>query len=56
VALMAGRNFLTPDDIKSIALPALRHRVAIAPDASLEGRTANDLLAGVIDSVPAPRT
>jgi MoxR-like ATPase len=56
VALMAGRNFVTPDDIKSIALPALRHRVAIAPDASLEGRTPNDLLAGVIDSVPAPRT
>jgi len=56
VALMAGRNFVTPDDIKSIAVPALRHRVAIAPDASLEGRTANDLLVGVIDSVPAPRT
>ncbi len=56
VALMAGRNFVTPDDIKSIAVPALRHRVAISPDASLEGRTANDLLAGVIDSVPAPRT
>jgi MoxR-like ATPase len=56
VALMAGRNFVTPDDIKSIALPALRHRVAIAPDASLEGRTANDLLTGVVDSVPAPRT
>jgi len=56
VALMAGRNFVTPDDIKSIAVPALRHRVAIAPDASLEGRTANDLLTGVIDSVPAPRT
>jgi MoxR-like ATPase len=56
VALMAGRTFVTPDDIKSIAVPALRHRVAIAPDASLEGRTPNDLLAGVIDSVPAPRT
>ena len=56
MALMAGRNFVTPDDIKSIALPALRHRVAIAPDASLEGRTANDLLTGVVDSVPAPRT
>jgi MoxR-like ATPase len=56
VALMAGRNFVTPDDIKGIALPALRHRVAIAPDAALEGRTANDLLAAVVDSVPAPRT
>jgi MoxR-like ATPase len=56
VALMAGRNFVTPDDIKSIALPALRHRVAVSPDAALEGRTPNDLLAAVIDSVPAPRT
>jgi MoxR-like ATPase len=56
VALMAGRNFVTPDDVKSIAPPALRHRVALAPDASLEGRTPNDLLAAVIDSVPAPRT
>jgi MoxR-like ATPase len=56
VALLAGRNFVTPDDVKSIALPALRHRVALAPDASLEGRTPNDLLAAVIDSVAAPRT
>ena len=56
VALMDGRNFVTPDDVKSIALPALRHRVALAPDASLEGRTPNDLLAAVVDSVAAPRT
>jgi MoxR-like ATPase len=56
MALLAGRNFVTPDDIKGIALPALRHRVALAPDASLEGRTPNDLLTAVIDSVPAPRT
>jgi MoxR-like ATPase len=56
VALMAGRNFVTPDDVKSIALPSLRHRVALAPDAALEGRSTNDLLAAVVDSVPAPRT
>jgi MoxR-like ATPase len=55
VALMQARNFVTPDDVKSIALPALRHRVALAPDASLEGRTPNDLLSAVIDSVAAPR-
>ena len=55
VALMQGRNFATPDDVKSVALPALRHRVALAPDALLEGRSPNDLLADVIDSVPAPR-
>ena len=55
MALAAGRNFVTPDDVKRVALPALRHRVALAPDASLEGRTPNDLLAAVVDSVAAPR-
>ena len=55
MALLAGRDFATPDDVKRVALPALRHRVALAPDASLEGRTPNDLLAAVIDSVAAPR-
>jgi MoxR-like ATPase len=55
MALLAGRNFVTPDDVKRVALPALRHRVALAPDASLEGRTPNDLLASVVDSVAAPR-
>ena len=55
VALMEGRNFVTPDDIKRIALPALRHRIALAPDALLEGRKPNDLLAGILESVAAPR-
>ncbi|MDR2216542.1 MAG: MoxR family ATPase [Nevskiaceae bacterium] len=56
VALMAGRDFVTPDDIKQIALPALSHRIALAPDALLEGRSAHDLLTAVIESVAAPRT
>jgi MoxR-like ATPase len=55
VALMAGRDYVTPADIKRIALPALRHRIALAPDALLEGRTAAGLLAAVLDTVPAPR-
>jgi MoxR-like ATPase len=46
---------VTPDDIKRIALPALRHRVALSPDALLEGRTANDLLTEIIDGIAAPR-
>jgi MoxR-like ATPase len=54
-SLMEGRSYVTPDDIKGIALPALRHRVALAPDALLEGRTANDLLAELIETVAAPR-
>ena len=55
IALMDGRDFVTPDDIKRIALPALRHRVAITPDALLEGRRADDLLKAVVESVAAPR-
>src|SRR5215475_10055734 len=55
VALMDGRGYVTPDDIKRVALPALRHRVALAPDALLEGRRINDLLMEVLESVAAPR-
>jgi MoxR-like ATPase len=54
-ALLDGRNYATPDDIKRIALPALRHRIALAPDALLEGRTTNDLLSEILGSVAAPR-
>jgi MoxR-like ATPase len=55
VAVLDGRDYVTPDDIKRIALPALRHRIALAPDALLEGRSANELLAAVIATVAAPR-
>jgi MoxR-like ATPase len=55
VALLDGRRYVTPDDVKRIALPALRHRVALAPDALLEGRTVNALLADVLETIPAPR-
>jgi MoxR-like ATPase len=55
VALLAGRDFVTPDDVKRIALPALNHRIALAPDALLEGRSVRDVLSAVLDSVAAPR-
>jgi MoxR-like ATPase len=55
VALMDGRNYVTPDDIKRVALPCLRHRIALAPDALLEGRRPNELLTGIIESTAAPR-
>jgi MoxR-like ATPase len=55
IALLEGRDFVTPDDIKRIALPALRHRIALTPDAMLEGRKPDDLLKGIVDSVAAPR-
>jgi len=54
-ALLQSRDFITPDDIKVHALPALRHRVLLAPDAQLEGRSVDELLLATIDSVEAPR-
>ncbi|KFB70448.1 MAG: MoxR family ATPase [Candidatus Accumulibacter phosphatis] len=54
-ALMAGRGFATPDDIKAVALPALRHRVAPAAEAEIEGLSADDLLRALLERVPAPR-
>ncbi len=55
MALLDARDFVTPDDVKRIALPALRHRVGLSPDALMEGRKESDILAAVVDSVPAPR-
>jgi len=55
VALLDSRDYVTPDDVKRLALSALRHRVALTPDALLEGRKPADLLTAVIESVPAPR-
>ena len=55
-ALREGRGFATPDDVKAVALPALRHRVTPSADADIEGLTADALLMGILDRVPAPRT
>jgi MoxR-like ATPase len=54
-ALMQGRGYATPDDIKAVALPALRHRVAPAAEAEIEGLSVDNLLTSLLDRVPAPR-
>jgi MoxR-like ATPase len=54
-ALMQGRGYATPDDIKAVALPALRHRVAPAAEAEIEGLSVDNLLTSLLDKVPAPR-
>ena len=55
MALLDGRDFVLPDDIKRIALPALRHRVAVAPELEIEGQRADDALRAVLARVEAPR-
>jgi MoxR-like ATPase len=54
-ALLDGRDYVVPDDVKSLAPTVLRHRVAVAPELDLEGVTADVALQGVIEKIEAPR-
>jgi MoxR-like ATPase len=55
VALMAARSFVVPDDIKAVALAALRHRIALSADAQLDGRRPDDLINMILEATAAPR-
>jgi MoxR-like ATPase len=54
-ALINGRDFATPDDVKHMALAALRHRVTPTPEIEIEGHSSDTLLKGLLEKVPAPR-
>jgi MoxR-like ATPase len=54
-AWLSGRAYVTPDDVKALARPTLRHRVQLRPEAELEGATADGLLDGILAAVPVPR-
>ncbi|MFJ4599331.1 AAA family ATPase [Streptomyces griseoluteus] len=54
-AWLTGRDYVTPDDVKALALPALRHRVQLRPEAEMEGVTADSVINSVLAQVPVPR-
>jgi MoxR-like ATPase len=54
-ALLAGRAYVVPDDVKELAPAVLRHRVAMAPELELEGITADTALHAIIEKIEAPR-
>jgi MoxR-like ATPase len=54
-AWLSGRDYLTPDDVKALARPTLRHRVQVRPEAELEGVTGDGVLEGVLSTVAVPR-
>jgi MoxR-like ATPase len=54
-AALDGRDFAIPDDVKQLAMPALRHRCVLSPGAEVEGRTADQAVASVIERIEAPR-
>lgn len=54
-AWLSGRSFVTPDDVKALAVPTLRHRLQLRAEAELEGVTPESVLGTVLNSVPVPR-
>jgi MoxR-like ATPase len=54
-AWLSGRNFVTPDDIKSVASPLLRHRLLLKPEAMLDGLQIDAIVAAIINQIPVPR-
>jgi MoxR-like ATPase len=55
MAAMNGRDFVTPDDIIKVAAPVLAHRIMLTPDKEMEGLTAKDIVAQIIQTIEVPR-
>ncbi len=54
-AYLADRDYVTPDDVKMVSKPALRHRIQLSPHAELEGITIDEIIEELVGSVPVPR-
>ncbi|UOQ45031.1 MoxR family ATPase [Halobacillus salinarum] len=54
-AYLSGRDYVTPDDVKVVALPALRHRIVLAPYMELEGAAHDQIVQDIMGAVPVPR-
>ena len=54
-AALQSRDFAIPDDVKSLAGPALRHRIVLSPAAEIEGIDADHVISRILDQIPAPR-
>jgi MoxR-like ATPase len=54
-AVLQGRDFVIPDDVKTLALPVLRHRVMLSPSAEIEGLSADRIIGEILDQTAAPR-
>jgi MoxR-like ATPase len=55
IAAMQGRDFVTPDDIREVVTPVLRHRIILAPDKEMEGVTEDEVIKQIIQSMDVPR-
>jgi MoxR-like ATPase len=55
LAVMNGREFVTPDDVKKALLPVLRHRIILTPEKEMEGSTADDIIDTIVIKIEVPR-
>ncbi len=55
LAALHGRSFVTPDDIKQLCFPVLRHRILLKPEAEIEGLTTDDVIRLILDGTEVPR-
>ncbi|MFN7161734.1 MAG: AAA family ATPase, partial [Fimbriimonadales bacterium] len=55
LAAIRGRGFVTPDDVKQMALPVLRHRLILKPEAEVEGLNTDRILMSLLEAIPVPR-
>jgi MoxR-like ATPase len=53
-AAAAGRDYVIPDDVKSLIVPVLAHRLILSPDAAMAGRTTRTVLSELASAVPVP--
>ena len=54
-AAMKGRDFVTPDDVREVVYPALRHRILLTPEKEMEGKTTDDIIKTILERVEVPR-
>ena len=55
LATLRGRDFVTPEDVQELAAPVLRHRILLTPEREMEGATADDVIAQLLQKVEVPR-
>jgi MoxR-like ATPase len=54
-AAINGRDFVTPDDVKTVVYPALKHRILLTPEREMEGKTPDDIIKTILERVEVPR-
>jgi len=55
IAAINGRDFVTPDDVREVVYPALRHRILLTPEKEMEGKTTDDIIKTILEKIEVPR-